>query len=62
MSDEQQDEAIMASLLAHKLKLSIKAIEMAKEAAWRDLPHNEQRTYMRYAEAAVRKELGKERM
>lgn len=56
MTDDTTD-TVLASLLAHKLRLSLKAIEMAKDAAFRDLPLNERRTYLRLAEQAVRVEL-----
>lgn len=57
MNDEHRDEAILQSLFAHKLKLSVKAIREAKDAAWRDLPANERKTYLKLAEKAVQAEM-----
>lgn len=55
--DEIKDEQVLASLFAHKLKLSLKVIASAQALAWSDLPHNEKRAYMRHAEQALRTEL-----
>lgn len=54
--EEAKDEQILASLLAHKLKLSMRVIASAQTLAWRDLPMNEKRAYMAYAEQALKAE------
>lgn len=51
MSD--MDTAIVSSLLQQRLKLSLRSIEVAKNAAWKDLPASERRMYLRFAERAV---------
>lgn len=51
-----RDDQILRSLLQHRLRLSVKAIQVAKDAAWQDLPANERRTYLRHAEIAVKQD------
>ena len=55
--DEIKDDQILASILAHRLKLSLRVIASAQSLAWADLPVNEKRAYMRHAEQALRGEI-----
>lgn len=55
--DEIKDEQVLASLFAHKLKLSLKVIASAQALAWNDLPMNEKRAYLSHAEQALKQEL-----
>jgi len=50
------NEQIVSSILQQRLKLSIRAVEVAKTAAWQDLPLNERKSYLRHAEKAVLEE------
>jgi len=56
-NDEIKDEQVLASLFAHKLKLSLKVLASAQALAWNSLSHSEKRTYMQHAEQALRGEL-----
>lgn len=51
------DERVVASLMAARFRLSLKAIEVAKTIAWKDLPMNERANYLRMAEEAVMESL-----
>lgn len=54
---EAQEERELASLQAHRWKLSLEAVSRAQALAWHDLPMNERKQYMAQAEAALRREL-----
>lgn len=51
--DESTVDQMLGSILQQRLKLSAKAIQMAKEAAWNDLPLDDRKIYLRHAELAV---------
>lgn len=53
MNDEITDDQILGSILQQRLKLSIKAIQLAKDTLWDELPADEKRTYLQLAERAV---------
>lgn len=55
--DDATVDQMLGSILQQRLKLSAKAIQAAKEAAWNDLPMNERRTYLNWAERAVMEDL-----
>lgn len=54
--EDVTDTKIVQSILAHRLRLSLKATTHAMKAAWNDLPSNEKKRYQQMAEQAVMEE------
>ena len=55
VADERTKDALIALTQAKHARLA-KAREMAKEAAWRDLPTNKQSRYFEFAYQALKAE------
>lgn len=53
VGDDVPAERVLDSIFAKQLKLSAKIAAVAREAAFRDLPLNERRTYLALATKAV---------
>lgn len=55
VADERTKDALIALTQAKHSRMA-KALEIAKEAAWRDLPTNEQSRYFEWAYQAIKAE------
>lgn len=55
--DDTTVDQMLGSILQQKLKLSVKAIAIAKEIAWQETPMQEKALYLHQAEQAVKDEM-----